>query len=179
MWNKFYCKSWWFGLKVLGITLLAFCPIIVGLIKSNSLKQSQIKIEKIIELINWIIIEIKYKKTDIYSMLNILSFEENFKNLEFLQYFKNKSNLKPFPKAWKTAIENWNCTIPKHEKNLLKSLSNILGTTDSNGQIFSLKHLKLRFEESLEHAKSLYIKQGKISRCLGTLFGIAIFIIFI
>ena len=166
-------------MKILGITLLAFCPIIVGLIKSNSLKQSQMKIEKIIELINWIIIEIKYKKTDIYNILQILSYEENFKNLEFLQYFKDNPILEPFPKAWKNAIDNWNCPIPKHEKNILKSLSNILGATDSNGQIFSLKHIKLRFEESLEHAKSLYVRQGKISRCLGTLLGVAIIIIFI
>ena len=166
-------------MKILGITLLAFCPIIVGLTKSHNLKQNQIKIEKIIELINWIIIEIKYKKTDIYSILKILSCEENFKNLEFLQYFKDNPILEPFPKAWKNAIENWNCTIPKNEKNMIKSLSNILGATDSNGQIFSLKHLKLRFEESLKNAKSLYVRQGKISRCLGTLLGVLILIIFI
>ncbi len=166
-------------MKVLGISLLALCPIIAGLIKSHNLKQNQILIEKIIELINWIIIEIKYKKTDIYDILTNLSLEENFKQLEFLQYFKNKSNSKPFPKAWKNAIESWNCSINRKEKNLLKSLSNILGTTDSNGQILSLKHVKLRFEESFKNAKNLYHKQGKLSRSLGVLLGIAILIIFI
>ena len=143
-------------MKFLGATLLAICPIFFGFLKSKSLKQNQIKIEKIIELINRIITEIRFAKTNTYKIFKNLSLEENFNCLEFLKYFKEKNNL-----------------------NQLKTLASILGSTDSEGQILALNQLKTRFEESLKSAKKIYTSKGKISRSLGILLGFAIFIVFI
>ncbi len=164
---------------MIGTLLLSACPISIGFLKCQNLKQNQNKIEKIIELINWIITEIRYKKTEINLLFHNLSFEENFKNLEFLQNFKNIARSKPFPKAWEESIKTWNCTIPLKDKMLLKSLSNILGATDSKGQILALKHIKMRFKESLKTAQNLYTTKGKLAKSLGVLLSIAIIIIFI
>ena len=179
MQNKFNSKSGWNILKILGAILIALCPLIVGFKKSNNLKQNQIKIEKIIELINWIISEIKFKKTEISSMFFNISKNKNFKNLEFLQNLKKNLKIYPFPKAWETSIENWEEFPLEEEKEYLKSLSNILGAIDSNGQILNLKHTKFQFEERLKHATNTYISKGKICKSLGALLGVAVFIIFI
>lgn len=166
-------------MKILGAAILAICPIFFGLLNSKNLKQNQIKIEKIIELINRIITEIRYKKTNTYKIFKTLSLEENFKSLEFLQHFKENTNLKPFPKAFEESINNWECSLKKEDLNLLKTLANILGSTDCEGQILALNQAKTRFEESLKSAKKIYTSKGKISRSLGVLLGIATFIIFI
>lgn len=166
-------------MKIIGTLILSACPISIGLLKCQNLKQNQNKIEKIIELINWIITEIRYKKTEINLLFHNLSFEENFNNLEFLQNFKNISKLKPFPQTWEESIKKWDCSIPLKDKMLLQSLSNILGATDSKGQILALKHTKLKFEQSLKNAQNLYITKGKLAKSLGVLLSIAIIIIFI
>lgn len=166
-------------MKILGTAFLAICPIIYGLLNSKNLKQNQIKIEKIIELINRIITEIRYKKTTTYKIFKNLSLEENFKNLEFLQHFKENNNLKPFPKVFEESINNWECSLKKDDLNLLKTLANVLGSTDSEGQILTLNLMKKRFEDSLKSAKKIYMSKGKISRSLGILLGVATFIIFI
>ena len=98
-------------MKFLGTTLLAICPIFFGFLKSKNLKQNQIKIEKIIELINRIITEIRFAKTNTYKIFKNLSLEENFSCLEFLKYFKEKNNLKPFPKAFEESIPNKKLTM--------------------------------------------------------------------
>lgn len=166
-------------MKILGTILLAVCPIILGLLKSTTLKQSKQKIEKIIDLINRIIIEIKYKKTDLYCMFNGFSLEENFKELEFLQNFKKLSYSTPFPTKWNESIKNWQTPIPKECKSILKSFSTILGASDCNGQILALKQAKFQFEQALKNATKIYIKKGKIFRCIGTMSGMLIFILLI
>lgn len=158
---------------------MSVCPIILGLSKSKTLKQSKQKIEKIIDLINRIMVEIKYKKTDLNYMFYGFSFEENFNQLEFLQSFKKISYSTPFPKKWDLAIKNWQTPIPKECILILKSFSSILGATDCKGQILALKQVKFQFEEALKDAKKTYIKKGKIFRCLGTMFGILVFILLI
>lgn len=166
-------------MKILGIFFLAICPIILGLSKSKNLKQSKQKIEKIIDLINRIIIEIKFKKTDLNYMFYNISLEENFNQLEFLQNFKKISYSTPFPKKWELAIKNWQTPIPKECKLILKSFSTILGATDDKGQILALKQAKFQFEEALKDAKKTYVKKGKIFRCLGTMSGVLVFILLI
>ena len=108
-------------MKFLGTTLLAICPIFFGFLKSKNLKQNQIKIEKIIELINRIITEIRFAKTNTYKIFKNLSLEENFNCLEFLKYFKEKNNLKPFPKAFEESINSWDCSLKKDDLNQLKT----------------------------------------------------------
>lgn len=166
-------------MKILGIILIALCPIIIGFKKSSSLKQNKIKIEKIIELINWIISEIKFKKTEVSSMFLNISKNKNFKNLEFIQNLKENLKIYPFPEAWETSIKNWEEFPLKEEKEYLKSLSNVLGATDSQGQILNLKHTKFQFEESLKYATNTYVSKGKIFRSLGILLGIAVLIVLI
>ncbi len=166
-------------MKQLGTALLSICPVIIGLCNSKYLKINIQQIEKIIYLINWIITEIRYSKTDIKSMFYNISLNENFNNLEFLQYLKKYIEVEPFPKAWQLSIEEWNCHISTYDKELLKSLSNIIGASDSKGQILALKHIVARFEENLKLAQKNYSSKGKLSRSLGILIGAATFIIFI
>ena len=166
-------------MKIVGVFLIAICPIIFGFNKCYKLKQNQNKIEKIIDLINWIICEIKYKKTETSTMFYEISDLDNFKDLEFLQTLKKNLKNLVFPIAWKNSIDCWDCSISKENKTLLKSLSNVLGTIESKGQILNLKQIRFKFEENLKYAKKTYVEKGKMFKTLGTLVGIAVFIVFI
>ena len=166
-------------MKILGMVFLSICPILFGLSKAKKKKKRQKTIEKLIELLNYIIAEIRYKKTDILTLIMNLSLKESFKKLEFLQNLKNKIKLKPFPIAWASSINESNLSIDKDDENLLKSVSNILGAYDSKDQIVALKHINSQFKESLKNAKENYLSKGKIAKSLGILIAIAIVIILI
>ena len=132
-------------MKLIGSIILAICPIVVGFKQSNIFKKNITYIEKIIELINWFIGEIKYKRTEIKDMVETLCNKENFKNLEFLQNLKIEIKKKPFPIAWVNSVEKWECSISKDDKDLLKSFSNIIGAYDYEGQVTSLKYIRSDF----------------------------------
>ena len=83
-----------------------------------------------------------------------------------------------FPRAWEEAIVDWNSSISSDDKELLKSMSGILGASDSAGQITALAHIEHRFKISLQLAIEIYNKKGKLCRSLGILIGLAVLVIF-
>lgn len=83
-----------------------------------------------------------------------------------------------FPTAWEKSIIDWNSNISSDDKELLKSMSGILGASDSAGQIMALEHIEHRFKISLQSAIEIYNKKGKLCRSLGILIGLAVLVIF-
>lgn len=83
-----------------------------------------------------------------------------------------------FPSAWEKSIIDWNSSISSDDKELLKSMSGILGASDSTGQIMALEHIEHRFKISLQSAIEVYNRQGKLFRSLGILIGLAVLVIF-
>ena len=151
----------------------------MGISHCVNLKMNQKQIEKLIQLVNWIKTEIRYTQAEIYDIVNDLLSNNNFKSLSFLNDVKNNMNSMPFPTAWETAITNWNSSILKEDEELLSSMANILGASDSTGQISALDHIEKRFETSYEFAKNLCETKGKLCKSLGILMGLAVLVIFI
>lgn len=143
------------------------------------LKSNQNQIEKIIQLINWFITELKFNQSNLTTIIQTCCSNDFFKNLSFLPKIKNNMQTMPFPKSWENAIDNWECSINQNDKKLLKSLSKILGAFDAQSQITTLKHINARFEASFQTAKINYEKQSKLAKSLGILTGLAIYIILI
>lgn len=151
----------------------------MGISHYVNLKTNQKQIEKLIQLVNWIKTEIRYTQAEIYDIVKDLLNNNNFKSLSFLNDVKNNMNNMSFPKAWETAIASWNSSMLKEDEELLNSMANILGASDSTGQISALDHIEKRFEASYEAAKNLCETKGKLYKSLGILMGLAVCVIFI
>ncbi len=150
----------------------------IGLTYSVALKRNQTQIDELIQLITWLKIDIRYNQSQLSDMFNRLYSSSKFNNLSFLNNLKNNMMDMPFPNAWEKSIADWNSNISKDDKELLKSMSGILGASDSIGQIMALEHVEHRFKISLQSAREIYNKKGKLFRSLGILIGLAVFVVF-
>ena len=150
----------------------------IGLTYSAALKRNQTQIDELIQMITLLKIDIRYNQSQLYDMFDRLYSNSKFNNLNFLNNLKNNMMDMPFPSAWEKSIVDWNCNISKDDKELLKSMSGILGASDSIGQIMALEHIEHRFKISLQLAREIYNKKGKLFRSLGILIGLAVFVIF-
>ncbi len=79
--------------------------------------------------------------------------------------------------AWEEAIEETTTNLKKEDKHILKTLSKLLGQTDSEGQIGQIeiteKFLETQIKEAIEDKQ----KNEKLYTRLGTIMGLAIVII--
>ena len=150
----------------------------IGLTYSVALKRNQTQIDELIQLITWLKIDIRYNQSQLGDMVNRICSSSKFNNLNFLNNLKNNMMNMPFPNAWEKSISDWNSSISQDDKDLLKSMSSILGASDANGQIMALEHVEHRFKISLQSAREVYNKKGKLFRSLGILIGLAVFVVF-
>ena len=144
-----------------------------------NLTTHQKQLEKIIDLINWFKAELNFNQSNLESMLFDASTNSNFKNLTFLNSLKTSIKSNPFPIAWNKSISNWQHCLNFDETNNLLKMSNVLGAYDSENQISALTTICEKFKISLNEINSQINSKGKISRQIGFLSGLAIFIFFL
>ena len=152
--------------------------MLIGLIYSVALKRNQVQINELIQFITWLKIDLRYNQSQLGDMFNRLCDSSKFNNLNFLNSLKENMKNMVFPSAWEKSIIDWNSSISSDDKELLKSMSGILGASDSTGQIMALEHIEHRFKISLQSAIEVYNRQGKLFRSLGILIGLAVLVIF-
>ena len=152
--------------------------MLIGLIYSVTLKRNQEQINELIQFITWLKIDLRYNKSQLCDMFDRVCSSSKFNNLNFLNSLKGNMANMTFPDAWEKSIIDWNSSISSDDKALLKSMSGILGASDSSGQIMALEHIEHRFKISLQSAIEVYNKKGKLFRSLGILIGLAVLVIF-
>ncbi len=89
-----------------------------------------------------------------------------------------KSGLKT---SWNNAIENnkRDLSLNNEDLNIIKSLGNMLGKTDVDGQLSEIKLSMSFLDTQIAIAEEECKKNEKMYRTLGTIFGLAIIIILI
>ena len=100
---------------------------------------------------------------------------KNVSNL--FEIAKNKMSDLTANEAWKEAIEESQNNLKKEDKDVLKTLSKLLGQTDAEGQISQIEitenFLESKIQEAIEEKK----KNEKLYTRLGTIMGLTIVII--
>ena len=79
--------------------------------------------------------------------------------------------------AWEKAVEETVTNLKDEDKHVLKTLSKLLGQTDSEGQISQIEITEKFLEEQLKEATEEKQKNEKLYTRLGTIMGLAIVII--
>ncbi len=85
---------------------------------------------------------------------------------------KNNANI-----AWEQAINESYTNLKEEDKHILKTLSKLLGQTDSDGQISQIEITQNFLAEQIKEAREEKIKNEKLYSRLGTTIGLAIVII--
>ena len=81
--------------------------------------------------------------------------------------------------AWENSFENVNSNLSNEDIENIKSLGKMLGQTDKQGQINQLEMTQTLVEMQIKKAKDEESKNAKMYKTLGTIVGLAIFIILI
>ena len=132
---------------------------------------------------------------DMKNSLNILETKIRFSKEPLSVIFKEIGNLSKnkeiFKKAnenmrtmlagdsWKEAIENSNTNLKKEDIEILSTLGNMLGKTDSEGQVNQIEEIKELLNIQIKTANIEKQKNEKLYKTLGMTIGLAIVIILI
>ena len=81
--------------------------------------------------------------------------------------------------AWKEAVENSYTNINKEDKEIIKSLSNLLGVVDLEGQIKEIELVDNFLNIQIEKAEQEKKKNEKMYKTLGVTIGLAMVIVLI
>lgn len=79
--------------------------------------------------------------------------------------------------AWKNAVDKSITNLKKEDKHILKTLSKLLGQTDTEGQISQIEITENFLETQIKEAQEEKQKNEKLYSRLGTTIGLAIVII--
>lgn len=82
-------------------------------------------------------------------------------------------------KAWEDAVEEVNSNLKEEDKNVIKMLSKLLGTTDIEGQISQIEITENFLKNQIQDAENEKTKNEKLYRKLGFTIGAVIVIMLI
>ena len=109
-----------------------------------------------------------FKEISLNASKNISNiFDIAIKNME-----KDNANI-----AWKKSVDECVTNLNKEDKQVLKTLSKLLGQTDSEGQISQIEITQNFIDTQIKNAQEEKQKNEKLYSRLGTTIGLAIVII--
>ena len=103
-------------------------------------------------------------------------------NKNIAQLFENstkKMENKTATEAWNESIEEYKGNLTEEDKQVIKTLSKMLGTTDSEGQINQIEVTENFLDNQIRQAQEEKNKNEKLYKKLGSTIGLAIVIILI
>ncbi len=161
------------------IFLLTAC---IGNLISKKYKNRVDELKTFKEAFN--ILESKIKFTyeplgDIFEEISNLSYKNSINSI----FMNAKNNMKKLglKKSWDKAIENnkQNLSLKTEDIDIIKNLGNMLGKTDVEGQLSEIKLNMSFLDTQIAIAEEECMKNEKMYRTMGTIFGLAIIIILI
>lgn len=169
-------------MKIIKYLILFLVFIISALIGKYISKQYIYRLKELEEIKNALnILKSKIKFT--YEPLPEI-FEEISKNttINISRIFtkaKEEMNNKSASEAWENSIDEYSGNLNKEDKQVIKTLSKLLGTTDTDGQLSQIEVTESFLDEQIRQAQEEKNKNEKLYQKLGVTIGMAIVIILI
>ena len=147
-----------------------------GMKISSLLKKRITVLDETLFLLNSVMSEIEFSKTDIVKILSALSAEASLRSLLYLKRFCELDSYGNFHKEWHSAVISFPY-YKSEEKDKLLQLGSFLGTTDISSQLSTLRLHFNYFVKYRDNAVSEYEKYGKVSSLFGLFAGASVFIL--
>lgn len=98
---------------------------------------------------------------------------------EIFERAREKMDNKTANLAWEESIEESNNNLKEDDKNILKTLSKLLGQTDVEGQVSQIEITERFLDTQIKEAIDEKQKNEKLYKRLGTIIGLAIVIVLV
>lgn len=152
--------------------------VLLGMTVSLRLKKRVEILEAVEIFISAVSLEIEFISLPVYEILKKISAFESCRELDFINSCTEKmKNGEDFRSSWVQSVELSELPLKGEEKEKLKSLGSLIGTSDVKGQSAMLSLYSSYFSVFGDKARREYEKYGKTSVTLGTLFGTGVFIL--
>lgn len=154
--------------------------IFTGVMLSSRLKKRAVFLCETVMFISQVSMEIEFISLPLFEILKKIAGGDCCKSLDFISMcIENRKNGDDFSVCWETAVEASLLPMKKEERQKLKSLSGLLGTSDINGQKKMLSLYSSYFTAYYEKAVKENEKYGKMCVTLSAVMGTGIFILLI
>ncbi len=141
---------------------------------ANKLRKRVENLQLIHIMLDEILLLIRYKSATIFEIMQKLCSIKELEKFNFLIQIKDEfeSSNKNFSTVWDEKIELINeLCFSTEDKKIVKSIGEILGKTDQEGQINSLNYIKNELDLKQNIAREDEFKKSKLYRSLGILSG--------
>ena len=164
-------------IKYFILFLILILATMVGKYLSKKYVYRLEELEDIKNALNILKSKIKFTYEPIPEIFEEISKTSSRNISELFKTAKIKMNDLTANEAWEEAIEESQNNLKKEDKDVLKTLSKLLGQTDAEGQISQIEitenFLETKIQEAMEEKK----KNEKLYTRLGTIMGLTIVII--
>lgn len=169
-------------LKLVACIMIFTSCTSLGFIKASSYTSRRAELENALELIRLLDLEISYRKDSLHKTFKRVSILKPcwFSDVleECSQMLTQQNSLH---EAWDYALKNnlSSCPLQSKDIEILKDISMGLGRSDTQGQKNIFRPAVTRFEASINDAKNIELKMGRMYRSLGIASGIVIAVMLI
>jgi len=154
--------------------------IFSGVMMSLRLKKRSEFLGEILLFVSQVSMEIEFASLPVPEILKKIKVGECCKNLDFIALcLENMQSGEDFFYSWKKGVNESRLPMKKEERDKLKNLGSMLGTSDAQGQSALLSLYKSYFSAFYDKAVSDVEKYGKMCLTLSVVLGTGIFILII
>ena len=167
-------------MQILKYFMLFIILIVCSLIGKNFSKKYVIRVKELEEMknaLNMFKTKIKFTYEPIPEIFEEISKNVNQNIGQVFIKAKEKMQSKTANISWEESVEESQNYLTKEDKDILKTLSKLLGQTDVDGQISQIEITQNFLETQLEQAQKQKEKNEKLFSKLGITIGLAIVII--
>ena len=167
-------------MQIVKYIILFFILVISTLIGKLMAKKYVHRLEELEDTkaaLNMLKSKIKFTYEPIPEIFGEIS-ENSSKNISNL-FFKAKEKMKfeSTDIAWEEAVEELKSNLKTEDKQTIKTLSKLLGSTDTDGQISQIEVTETFLEKQIREAEEEKQKNEKLYTRLGTIMGMTVVII--
>lgn len=164
-------------LKIIFLILIFGSSSMIGIIIAKQYSKRLEELEDMKNALNLIETKIRFSKEPLSLIFKDIS--NVSKNKEIFEKTNENMNDMLVGKAWKEAVEKANTNFKKEDIKILLMLGNMLGKTDSEGQINNIEEIKELLNIQIENANLEKQKNEKLYKTLGMTIGLVIIIMLI
>lgn len=164
-------------IKYIILFLILIVSSVIGRMLSKKYVHRLEELEEMKSALNILKTKIKFTYEPIPEIFEEIS-KTSMKNIgNIFKRAKEKMNRKTANEAWEEAVIETESNLKADDKNILKTLSKLLGQTDMEGQISQIEITEKFLDTQIKEAEEEKRKNEKLYTRLGTIMGMALVIV--